>query len=459
MPVYDLAILGGGPAGYAAALKAAERGAAVALIEAGKPGGSCVHHACIPTNALLGAAATRVDARELGIHGVFSVGEEFNFARAAARKDALIRRMSAGIEAALRMRGVTVIPGRASFTSPHMLAVATASGNEPLPAEAFIIATGTRWEAGSIPGVNPVAVITPDVVQGLPATPPSAVVVGGGPSEGAFACEYAALLAIAGAEAVLAEPGPRFLPALDPAVSVSARAMLEALGVRVFEGAALRGEGESIVISHSGGEATAPAGPVVIADPRRPFLTSLGLDAAGVVTESVIPVDRSCRTSVPHIYAAGDVTGGAMLSSAASHMGEVAAINATGGNAVARPGSIPHVLYGPPGIGWIGLTEDEARRRGHDVVSGVFGLSYNARAIALGAREGLVKVVAERELGEVLGVHAAGPSVSEIMAVATAVMQAEATVYDLAAMVHWHPSVAEGLAEAARRAIGPPAGE
>jgi len=454
MPDFDVAVIGGGPAGYSAALKAAERGASVALIEAEKAGGACVNYTCIPTSILTSAAAAFIEARELDVHGVFSTGETFNFARAAARKDALVKKMAEGIAAALRMRKVTVIEGRASFTGPSTLTVTTGSGVQALSAGSIVVASGTRWDLPAIGGVAPERVITADVVQSMPKAPKSAVVVGGGPSEGAFALEYAALLAIAGVDVTLAEPGPSLLPSLDTAVTDATRGMLAALGIRVFEAASVEGApSDMLSVKHGNGTDVVPAEMILVADGRRPFFETLNLVAAGVVLADRIPVDSGCRTNVPNIYAAGDVTGGLMLSSAASHMGEVAAINATGGDAVARLNAIPHLLHTIPEIGWVGLTEGAARADGHDVVTGTFDLSFNARAIALGAREGLIKVVVERELGEVLGVHVLGPGASEILAVAATAMQAEVSVHDLAATVHWHPSLAEGLGEAARRAL------
>jgi dihydrolipoamide dehydrogenase len=454
MADFDVVVIGGGPAGYAAALKAAALGASVALVEAEKPGGSCVHHACIPTNVLLSSAATFIEARELDVHAVFSVGEAFNFARAVARKDALVKTMTDGISTALRMHKVPVIEGRASFAGPSALSVATGSGAQTVSAASFIVATGTRWEPPVVPGFPTERVVTADFIQSLSIPPKSAVVVGGGPSGGAFALEYATLLAIAGSDVTFVEPGAHLLPSLDPTLAEAARSMLAALGIRVFEAASVHGaEPDLVSVQHGNGTDLIPAELIVVADVRRPFFETLNLAAAEVVIADRIPVDRACRTNVAHIYAAGDVTGGVMLSSAASHMGEVAATNGTGGDAVAGLDKIPHLLHTIPEIGWIGLTEGEARARGHDVVAGTFDLSYNARAIALGAREGLVKVVAERELGEVLGVHVMGPGASEILAVAATAMQAEVPIYDLAATTHWHPSVVEGLAAAARRAL------
>lgn len=454
MADYDVLIIGGGPAGYAAALKAAEFGANVALIEAEKPGGACVHHACIPTEILLDAAMKHVEARELSVLGLFEAGERFNFAAAVARKDTLVRQVSEGIRAALRLRKVTVIEGRASFSSPNAVSVDTSDGRKELSAEAFVIATGTRWEPAAIPHLADERILTADGVQTLTVAPKSAVVLGGGPCEVDFALEYAALLAIAGSDVTLLTPQARILPALDHDLSAVARMAMTDLGVRVIEGLTeISADGNEVVIHHGGEEARAPAEIVVAADVRHPYFATLNLAAAGVIAGKAITVDRTCRTNVPHIFAAGDVTGELMLSSAASHMGEVAAANATGGEAHTRLAALPRVLHGFPDLAWVGKTEESARTAGYDVVTGIYDLSYGARAITLGARKGIAKVIAERGLGQILGVHVAGPGAGEMVAVASGLMQAEATIDDLAAMVAWHPSMTEGLVEAARRAL------
>lgn len=453
MPDFDVIVIGGGPGGYAAALKAAELGATVALVEAEKPGGACVHYTCIPTNILLGAAIAHVEGRELGVMGVFSVGDDFNFARAVARKDALVRQMSDSIAAALRLRKVSVISGRAAFSGVHSVEVTSADGRSVLSAESVIIATGTRWDAPTLPGVAPERVYTADAVQLLAVAPRSALVLGGGAADTAFALEYATLLAAAGTNVTFAAPNEKLVAALDTTLSAVAEAALTDLGITLLrEASVVNADATTVTVEHAGGTAQVPAEIAVAVDVRRPFFEALNLAVAGVVTTTRIPVDRRCQTNVPAVFAVGDVTGGVMLSSAATHMGEVAGANAAGGEAVARLNALPHVLHTVPEIGWIGRTEEQARAEGYDVRCGVFDLSYGARALTLGARQGLVKVVAERELGEVLGVHVVGPGASEMLAVAASVMQAETTIHDLASMVFWHPSMAEGLAEAARRA-------
>ncbi len=451
MADFDVIVIGGGPAGYTAALTAAERGARVALVEAEQPGGACVHHACIPTNIMLGAVEAHLSAREMGVLGVFTAGDAFNYARAGARREPLVRRLAEGIGAALKMRQVEVIKGRAAFMGPDR--VALAGTRTELSAEAFVIATGSRWVAPEVPGAEPEQVLTPDQVQALLAAPASALILGGGPADTAFALEYAFLLATAGARVSLATPHPRLIPALDEALDEAAVRVLTDAGVTVLTGATVEGcDGSSARVRQRGGGAEVPADVIVAADPRRPAVEALGLERAGVRADGAIAVDRGCRTGVPHIFAAGDVTGGPMLTSAALHMGEVAGANATGGEAVTRLGRLPHLLHTVPEIGWVGMTEAQARAAGHDVRTGVVDLGFTARAVALGAREGAVKVVSEAALGEILGVHVVGPGVGEIIAVAAAAMQAEIPMQDLAALVPWHPSMVEGLVEAARRA-------
>jgi dihydrolipoamide dehydrogenase len=451
MPDVDVLVLGAGPAGSTAALTAAAAGARVAVVEAERPGGACVHHACIPTNILLGAAEAYLTAREMDVLGVFSAGEAFQYARATARREPLVRLLADGLTAALRMRKVELIPGRAAFTAPDR--VTLVGSRDAVSAEAFVIATGTRWQPPAVPGVHPERVLTPDQVQALLTPPASALVLGGGPADTVFALEYAFLLAVAGSRVTLATPHPRLIPALDADLAEVAAATLTDVGVAMlYEAAVVAGEGEQVRVRHRDGAITVPAEVVVAADPRRPTTEGLGLAAAGVRTGGAgVPVDRACRTNVPHIYAAGDVTGGAMLTAAALHMGEVAGRNAVGGEAVTRLSRLPHLFHTVPEIGWIGLSEERARAAGYQVRTGVCDLGFTARAVALGARRGLVKVVAEAELGEVLGVHVVGPGAAEILAAAATAMQAELPVQELAATVHWHPSMAEALAEAARR--------
>lgn len=455
MADFDVAVVGGGPGGYAAALRAAADGASVALIERERPGGACVHHSCIPTNLLIEPAAAFIQAQELGVMGLFASGDQFNFSRAVARKDLLVGQLSEGVRGVLRRARVQLIEGHASFESAHSVKVLAGPGEQSLSAEAFIIATGARWELPVIPGIAPERILTPDLVQALPQAPASALVLLDGACEVPFGLEYAVLLAVAGAEVSVACTSSEILSGLDEDVLPAVRDSLSAVGIRVFAGAsALHGDAGGVMLQAAGQTVFTPAEVVITADSRSPVVDGLGLELAGVTFDREITVARTCATNVGGIYAVGDVTGGAMLSSVASHMGEVAAINATGGVARARLRGIPRLVHGVQPTAWVGVTERSARSSERVVVSGVYDLAFNARSLTLGARGGLVKVIADRDLREILGVHVSGPEAGEIVAVAAALMQAEVTVDDLAATTAWHPSMSEGLVQAARKAAG-----
>lgn len=449
----DVAVLGGGPAGYTAALTAAEQGASVALVESERPGGACVFHACIPTNVLLATASAAVAARELDAVGVLHADTALAFGPLADRREALVRGVAQGIEAALAARKVQRVRARGRLTGRGRLALRGDVSDE-LRAESIVIATGSRWERPALPGVADERLLTPDQVQSLRRAPDSALVLGGGAAETGFALEYAFLLAVAGSATTLALPRPRPLGALDATLDEIAAAALADAGVTLlFDAAVAGGDGAGVQIQHRDGTSSVTAEVVVAADPRRPSTAGLGLETVGLADAGSIAIDAGCRTGVPNLFAAGDVTGGPMLTAAALEMGRAAGLNATGGEATARLRALPQVLHLSPAIGWVGLSEAAARAAGYDVCTGTVDLGFNPRTIALGGRPGLLKLVAERELGEILGVHVVGEGAEEIVGLAAAAMQAENTLDDLAAAVHWHPSMAESLADAARRAL------
>ena len=449
----DVAVIGGGPAGYAAALAAAHQGASVVLAEPELLGGTCVHWSCIPTNVLLSSMHVSLEARELAFVGVLTAGDEVDLRALSARRQSMVRTIAGGVAAALRHAGVEVLAGRATLVSPSTLTVGLRDGDTvDVEAQSVIVAAGARWVAPALPGIGADRILTADLVQALDAPPATALVLGDGPADTGFALEYAFLLASLGSAVTLAVPGPLLIPALDAELDEAVAAVFATFGVDVLRDAeVLGGQEAKATVAHAGGEAVIGADVVVVADRRVPLVDGIGLAAAGVgVTGGAIQVDGSCRTNTLGVFAAGDVTGGPMLSAAALHAGEVAGITAAGGSARTRLEALPHVLHTLPPIGWIGQGEDAARRAGADVAVAVVDLATNARAAA-GGRDGYLKVVADAGTGEILGVHVVGPAADEILAVAATAMQAELTVADVAAIVPWHPSLTESLIGAARQ--------
>jgi dihydrolipoamide dehydrogenase len=446
---FDVAVIGAGAAGVAAALEAARLGASVALIESGQPGGTCVNQTCIPTTALLDSLDAFVRAREPAIAGVFTVGELFSLGRANDRAAALTRSLSSGVEGVLRRAGVRLINGRARFRDADTLEVA---GFGTLAARSVIIASGAQWKLPSIPGLEAARLVTVDVVQSWREAPASCVVLGGGPSQNAFAIEYATLLALAGAEVTLALPGQGIVPGLDPDLQPAARGSLEALGVRVVTGAtpASAGEGQ-LRLESKEGALSAPAEFVLVADPREPGVEGLAQENAGLPPGAgPIPVDARCATAAPGIYAAGDVTGQGMFSSTAAHQGQVAGANAAGGNRRCQVHAIPFLIHTIPQIATVGHLPagDSANDR---IISATIPMEGSAWSVAKGNQPGVVRVHADRVTGEILSVQSIGTGAHEIVSLASALLQVEATVDQLAALIPWHPSPVELLAGAAGR--------
>jgi len=443
MEQFDVVVIGGGPAGHAAALEAASGGARVAVAELEHLGGACVHATCIPSAIVSGSVRTFLDIQELAIVGVTDSVETFNFGRAEARREALVRALHNGIVASLRGAAVEVIDGRA-LVDGDVIKVA----DRVLGWDALVVATGSRWEPPAIVGVPAAKVVTPDAVHHLDRAPDNVTVIAGGTARTAFSLESAMLLAISGSSVRVCTPGERLLPWLDEVIDAVAREELETLGIEVVTG-----------WSASTDDQLADVDLVVAPDERVPFLDGLGLDTIGLDITGIggLSVDRRGRTTHPNVFAAGDVTGGAFLTQAAITLGRAAGASAVGQKGPPVPEVFPHALHLPQ-MSWVGLGADEAIAAGWDVVVGMIDLSTTAAAVAGGGRTGVLGLVVDRELGGVLGAQAVGHGAEEIVGLAAVAMQTELTVDDVAALGLWHPSASEALVDAARSAVAQRAG-
>lgn len=452
----DIIIIGSGPGGHAAALRASELGASVAIIEADLPGGNCVNFGCLPGAVMLETARARIAAQELALAGVLSLGEGASFSRAAARKNRIIGGISDGIRNQLRGRGIELFEGVARFISPRSVAVSLKDGGATeLSARAFVIATGARPQPPVVPGHSG-EVLVMDQALRLPEAPSSALFLGGGPEGLGFALEQAFVLAAFGTSVTVVDGSNEPLPGADREMVDYLLQALAAAGVRVILNGAVKevkGDGptrEALIDVAGSGEERIAAEVVAAPDCRRPHFEGLGLEEAGVsVSEGGVSVDAACRTRVENIFAVGDVTGRPMFSNAAMLQGRVAAESALGLASRVRLSALPRALHTEPELAWVGLNEAQAREQGLDAHVGMADMAANSSAAARGRAEGAVKLLAGPD-GEILGVHVLGPGAGELIGPAAQAMALENTVDELADIAHWHPSLNEALVEAAR---------
>ncbi len=455
---YDLIVVGGGPAGYVGAIRAAQLGLRTALVERDKVGGTCLHVGCIPTKVLLHTAELLEEMRESAEMGIHADGVRLDYARVQARKDRVVTTNFRGVEYLMRKHKITVVPGEGRLAGPARVRVTGADGaTADLEARHILLATGSRPR--SLPGVaiDNDRILDSTGALRLPAVPRSIAILGAG----AVGAEFASVFAAFGAHVTLLELLPSILPLEDEEVAAVLAKSLQRRGVVIRTGTAVTGverAGDGVRVAVKAGDAaeTLDAEYVLVAVGRAPLVEGLGLEAVGLEAgRGGLAVNARQQTAVPSIYAAGDVTGGLLL----AHVGSaeaVVAVEAIAGQTPQPldPNLMPRATYSIPQVASVGLTEKQARAEGHDVAVGRFPLTANARATILGQRDGLVKIVTDRGLGEILGVHLAGPLVTELLPEGVLGKSLEATVLEIGQAVHAHPTLSEALREAALGALG-----
>ncbi len=456
---FDLIVIGGGPAGYVGAIRAAQLGLRTALVEREKLGGACVHVGCIPTKALLYTAELLHEMRNAAEMGIVTEGVRLDYAGVHARKDRVVTTNHRGVEYLMRKHGITVVPGQARLLAPTRVRVTAPDGSATdLDARHILLATGS--EPRSLPGVtiDNERVLDSTGALRLPALPRSIAILGAG----AVGTEFASIFAAFGSTVTLVEMMPSILPLEDEEVAGVLAKSLGRRGVTVKTGTAVtavaRAGEAGVRVSVRAAEVEEPieAEYVLVAVGRAPVTDGLGLDTVGLEAgPGGLPVNAQMQTAVPSIYAAGDVIGGLLLAHVAYAEATVA-VEAIAGQAPRPldPLLMPRATYSIPQVASVGLTEKQAREAGHDVTVGRFSFMANGRAAILGQREGLVKIVAEQGLGEILGVHLVGPQVTELLPEGVLGKSLEATVLEIGQAVHAHPTLSEAMREAALGALG-----
>jgi dihydrolipoamide dehydrogenase len=448
---YDIAIIGGGPGGYVAALRAAQLGASVVVVEKDKLGGTCLNWGCIPTKALLTSAEVFALAKRGAEFGVDVKGLTFNLPVAMERKAKVVNTLVSGVGMLFKSSGVESLQGTARLLGKGRIAV----GKDEISAHDILLATGSVPARIPIKGVE--HTIDSTAILELSRLPKRLVIIGGG----VVGMEFASLFSELGTEVTVLEMLPQILPMIETEVSNVYRRHLEKLGGKVHTDAKVeevRKEGKELTVRFGlKGEGSETAADVVLlAAGRSPYTEGLGLDAAGVDMDGKrVSVDDHLRTSADGVWAIGDVIGGIMLAHVASYEGVCAVENIAGdGDRVPDYHAAPNCVYTEPEIANVGLREAEAREAGHEVKVGRFPLQASGRALTLGQAEGLVKVIADAETDKLLGVQMVGPRVTELIAEATLAIQHGQTIHDIDLTMHAHPTMAESLLQAALAADG-----
>ncbi|MCP4644899.1 MAG: dihydrolipoyl dehydrogenase [bacterium] len=449
----DVAVIGGGPGGYVAAVRAAQRGAKVVCIERGPLGGVCLNWGCIPTKALIHTAHLYHKLQDAEEYGLKVKGLSLDLKALVKHKNKVVKRLTSGVATLLKANGVQVVKGEAVVTAPGRIQV----GDEEVQATNIIVATGSR--PARIPGLETDGkkVITSTEALELTKLPKKIAVIGGG----ALGSEFASLWNIFGAEVALIEMMPTLLPNDDAELTKRLASSLKKRGMAVYTGTSVESldtSGKGVHIKLKGKKTDELDVDVVLVGIGCQYNSDAvtKVESLGVKTteRGAIVVDARMETSVPGIYAIGDVVGKTMLAHGASTEGIVAAENATGGNRVMDYRVVPACTFTIPEVASVGMTEAAAREAGLDVKIGKFPYMASGRALAMGETEGMVKIVGDASTDEVLGVHIMGAEAGELIASAALAMSMEATVGEIAHTIHTHPTLSETVMEAAEDYFG-----
>ncbi len=446
---YDVVVIGGGPGGYVAAIRAAQLGGKVALVEKDQLGGVCTNVGCMPTKTMLRAAEFLLNFKHAQEFGILVENFKVDKSKFIQHRDDVVNRLRQGIAFLLEKNGVQLVSGAGFVKSSQLVEVRNKSSNQVLETKTVVVATGSTDYRPPIPGVDGRDVLTGEEAATIREIPQRVVIAGGG-AEGT---EFATIFAALGSDVTLVEMMPNLLPLEDKDLGIRLQRVMSKIGVKVLVKTKVmkiddNNGGKVVVASSDSGEIRLEGDMVLVGLGRKPNTANIGLEEVGVsIDRGRILVNDQMQTNVPNIYAIGDATGGAFAHEAMEG-GVVAVENALGGKSTLDRMVIPRCIYTIPEVAAVGLTEEQARNQGDDISIGSFPFAASGRAITLGETEGLVKVIIDNRSKQLLGVHIIGHAASELISEATLAMSIGVTSSEIIGTIHAHPTLAEAFREA-----------
>ena len=455
----DVVIIGGGPGGYVAAIKAAHLGLKAVLIEKDKLGGVCLNRGCIPTKALVSTAELLNHLQRAGEFGIQVKDYSIDFPAIMKRKDLITRRLSSGVEQLMKANQVRVVRGEGQIIEPGIVEVLDADGQkEVIKTKNIIIATGSKVMKLPIPGIDSGGVITSDEALSLSELPSKMIIIGGG----VVGIEFAGIFKALGVEVTVVEMLPRILLPIDEEIARRLAMNLKRKGIEILTDCKVKGikknnQNLEVLVSTSEGEKRLETERVLLAAGRVPELGNIDVQRLGIELEKgAIKVDEKMKTNIPGIYAVGDVVGKIMLAHVASREGIVAIENISGKEVLMDYKVVPNCVFSMPEVASVGLTEEEARKENNNIKVSKFPFMANGKALGMGETEGMVKIIADADTSELLGMHILGVHASDLIAEGTLALSMEATAFEIVNTIHAHPTLAETIAEAAEGITGKP---
>ena len=448
--MYDIVVLGGGPGGYVAAIRGAQLGAKVALIEARELGGTCLNRGCIPTKAMIASIDKLEAVKAAGEYGVEVAGYKINFGKLQERKSQVVAQLVKGIHFLIKKNKIDFFKGYGHFLNENEIQV---KSGETVAGKNIIIATGSEallFDTFNYDGVN---IISSDEALELTEIPESLLIVGGG----VVGCEFATIYAALGTQVTIVEAMPNILPMADKDISTRLQTFFKKKGITIKTKTMIKElavSGKVVKAVTDSGELEAEK--ALISVGRKVSTQGFGIEKTGVALgdKGEVLVNQKMQTNISNIYAIGDVTNKILLAHIASHQGLVAVENILGKDVEMDYSVVPDCVFTRPEAASVGLTSDECAKQGIPVKVGKFNFIANGKAVAMGETDGMVKIIAKESDGVVLGVHIIGPHAADLISEAAIAIQNKLTIKDMVKVIHAHPTLSEAVMEAAEQALG-----